>query len=184
MSITLTGTKAAILEAELAADLENSRAEERDYLAYVKNPEHHNQPYRGLSEIRDTIEILTLKHGEAKKAADKERAKLGTADEIRNIITDTKTNETAARQELYAAISTVRDSLTSLERARLKHRDTIGTGTHRLMQAGIPVEGAELDGEPITLRGGIEHADTILRSMTEPITYEWAPVIRNQLNLK
>lgn len=175
MSITLTGTKAAILESELAADLENSRAEERDYLAYVKNPEHNNQPYRGLSEIRDTIEIITLKHGEAKKAADRERSKLGTADEIRKILSETTASEANARSELYAAINTVKDSLAALERARLKHRDTIGTGSQRLMQAGIPVEGAELDGEPITLRGGIEHADTTLHSMTAPITYEWAP---------
>ncbi|UTX53381.1 hypothetical protein [Leucobacter aridicollis] len=178
MSITLTGTKAAILETELAADLENSRTEERDHLAYVKNPEHNNQPYRGLSEIRDTIEIITLKHGEAKKAADRERSKLGTADEIRKILTDTTAIEASARSELYAAINTVKDSLAALERARLKHRDTIGTGTQRLMNAGVPVEGAELDGEPITLRGGIEHAETTLRAIAEPITYEWAPAIQ------
>ena len=182
MTLTLTGTKAAILEAELASDLENSRAEERDYLAYVKNPEHNNQPYRGLSEIRDSIEIITLKHGEAKKAADKERAKLGTADEIRDIITDTQASEATARTKLFEAIRAVRDSLAALEQARLNHRHTIGTGTQRLIQAGVPVEGAELDGEPITLRGGIEHADTILHSMTDPITYEWAPAINRWLN--
>lgn len=184
MSIKLTSTKAAILEAELAADLENSRAEERDYLDFVKNPDQNERPYRGLSEIRDSIEIITLKHGEAKEAANKERAKLGSADEIRKILTDTTANEATARTELYAAITTVRDSLAELERARLKHRDTIGTGTQRLMQAGVPVEGAELDGEPVSLRGGIEHADTILRSMTDPITYEWVPDINRWLSKK
>jgi len=182
MALTLTSTKAVTLEAELSADLESSKAEETYYLEYVKNPARRERPIRGLTEIRESIEIFELKLAEAKREADAERAKLPTAAEARKLLEAVKNEEARARKAFYDAATAARDALNSLEKAHRAHQAAIGNGIRALASAGIPHEGAELDGEPITLRGGIEHGDTQLSAVTEPITYEWSPVIERYLD--
>lgn len=169
MSIKLVSTKEITLEAELLADLENEKANEADYIEFVKNPERRTRPPQSLSQIRDSIEILTIRYEEAKKLADKERAKLGTADEIRKIIADMQTEEETARKAYRDALGAVQEAERLASIAHQKHSHTIGGGIRKLLDAGVPSTGAELDGEPITygsshlVGGGFEHGDTHLR---------------------
>lgn len=184
MTIQITSTKAAELEAQLVDEIANERANEAHFLDFVKDPRHKTQPVGSLSQIRESIEILELKHAEAKAAADAEREKLPTEDEARRLLDEVKTAEAVARKSFYAAVTTARDALIALDIAGKAHRATIGNGIASLIAAGIPREGAELDGEPIELRSGIEHGDTVLTAISEPISYEWAPSINRWLSKK
>ncbi|WP_336652358.1 MULTISPECIES: hypothetical protein [unclassified Leucobacter] len=181
MTISITSTKAALLEAELRADLENEKTNEADYLEYVKNPGRRERPLLGLTEIRESIEIISLKLAEATKDADAERRKLPTAATARKLLRDAEDEEAQTRNDFYAAARNARDALNALKTAHRAHQASIGNGIRALTNAGIPVEGAELDGEPIELRGGIHHGSITLRAVNEPITYEWAPTIERYL---
>ena len=182
MTLQITSTKAAELEAQLVDEIANERANEAHFLEFVKDPRHKTQPFGSLSQIRESIEILELKHAEAKAAADAERAKLPTTDEARRLLAEAKDSEAAARKEFYAAVATARDALIAIDVAGKAHRATIGNGIAALVAAGIPREGAELDGEPIELRGRIEYGDTVLTAISEPISYKWAPNINRWVN--
>lgn len=185
MTITLTSTKAVTLEAELRAELGNEKANEAEYLEYVTHPDRRERPLVSLHEIRESIEILELKLAEAARAADAERAKLPTAAAARKLLATVKEEEAAARSEFYAAVIHARDALRALRTAHQAHRASIGSGGRTLLNAGVPAEGAELDGDPITMTGGrIEHGDTYLRASDDPITYEWSPAIERYLNSK
>lgn len=184
MTIQITSTKAAELEAQLVEEIANEHANEAHFLEFVKDPRHKTRPLGSLAQIRESIEILELKHAEAKTDADAERAKLPTAEEARRLLTEAKEGEAAARKEFYAAVTTARDSLIALDKAGKAHRASIGNGVRALTAAGIPREGAEIDGEPIELRGHIEHGNTLLTAITEPISYEWSPAINRWLSKK
>ncbi|WP_449283219.1 hypothetical protein [Leucobacter sp.] len=183
MTIRITDSRTAELEQQLAAELDNERANERHYLEFVKNPKDNTRPYGTLTEIRESIEILELKYAEAKTAADAERAKLPTADEARQIIAATITDVGEKRKTVMTAAVAVADAIRALEQAATAHTATIHDGIRKLRAAGIPADGAELDGEDIQLRRDtIQHGNTRLTAINDPITYEWAPTIEQYIN--
>ena len=182
MTISITDSRTAELEQQLAAELDNERANEQYYLEFVKNPKDKTRPYGTLTEIRESIEILELKHAEAKTAADAERAKLPTAEEARQIIAATVTEAGEKRKAVMAAAIAAADAIRALEQAATDHTAAIHDGIRKLRAAGIPTDGAELDGEDIQLRRDtIQHGNTRLTGIREPITYEWAPTINRYL---
>ncbi|WP_053352204.1 hypothetical protein [Leucobacter musarum] len=116
------------------------------------------------------------------QAGEADRGKLSNVDEVRKLLAAALEDEASARKAFNTDVNTAHTAFQDFVTARRKYCETIGNHTHLLIDAGIPIEGAELDGEPIELRGGSQPGETILRAMNNSITCERAPKISHWLN--
>lgn len=155
LNIEDTPEQATLQQAEAAlADLKREREE---YLAAASDP-RAPRPWRSLSEIRDDIEVAEARLAKAKEAAEAAAAKVPDEAAVRALLTKAITDRTAAVKKLESAGKALDKAIAAM-RAEVADYNTSLEQTRRdLIAAGIPVRGADLDGEPIDLtRGRIQH---------------------------
>lgn len=175
MTIKLTNSAAIELENEYAEALAEKKRDEIEYLEFAKDPARKERPYYSLTEIRESIEILGLKHAEAKKLADAERAKLPSAETARKIIAETAKALAGKQAVQHEAAIKARTAIEQLEAATTAARECVDAGIAQLVAAGVPHEGVELDGEPVRwgANGDLEVGETFLRVLGSPLYVEW-----------
>lgn len=155
LNIEETPEQVALHDAE--ATLRTLQSEREEYLAAVSDP-RAPRPWRSLSEIRDDTDVAEVQLAKAKEAAEAAVAKVPDEAEVRALLTKAITDRTAAVKKLESAGKALDKAIAAMRAEVAGYNTSLEQTRQDLVAAGIPVRGADLDGESIDLtRGRIQH---------------------------
>lgn len=150
MTFTIEQTPEQQAVTEIETELAALHQERETYLNTATDP-RHPRPLRTLSEIRDEIEILETRLTKAREAAAQHDTVEITSTKARELIYQAVADTKNGRVTIEKAAQELEASATRLQAAIKEYNTTLARNRRNLINAGIPAEGAELDGEPIDL---------------------------------